>query len=664
MFVLSFFCISDLSASAATVTVTKTGTGQGTVVSSDQSTCALSCNGSSCTCTAATGALVRLSEVPASGSLFGGWGGACSGGNQTCSFTVPATSAVSVEARFQATAHSLSVSKNGDGTGTIVSSPSGINCGSSCSGNFPANTPVTLTANPSASSGFLTWSGISCQGGNNQVAACGFVMDGPKTVTATFGLGHRLTVSKNGNGTVTSSPSGINCGSQCSMLFPGTNPSVTLTATPGSGQRFKEWANGASSCGTNATCTLTLNEDKAVLATFEALASCTGKDSSGVTQTGTCSTSATCSSGNPLTDATGCESGKACCYSAPPGSSCDMSKCSTTECTQGNNNSLCAAECKNHFGTSGEYYYCESTQGGSGNYCSASENPGIVPCARSCDNPNTVDDETKICTLCHLLLLIRNITDWIFMVMTYIAFAVLVAMGILYIVSTGKPQLTGMAKSGIWAALVGFAIVLLGWVAINVILMVLADGALGSDTASFAFKTNGKWFEYNCDTQTRYTGTGGTGTGGGSGGDGSGGNLNCKDGKCAKMSDVASAAKSNASGIDPDIVMAIIDAGEGCNKSLSTDGYGSCGYSQALPSIRAKCGITGSASESCAKIQNNVQLDLNCAAWLIKDNAGRCGMDIRNVASCYNSGKPNNCANTTNRYCDRVETYYKSCKGQ
>ena len=390
---------------------------------------------------------------------------------------------------------------------------------------------------------------------------------------------------------------------------------------------------------------------------------CSGKDASATTQTGACSASATCSSGIALTDATGCTSGRACCYSAPSGSSCDMSKCSTSSCTQGTNNSLCAAECKSHFGTSGEYFYCETTQGGKGSYCSSSENPGIVPCGRSCDNPATADDETKICTLCHLLVLMRNITDWIFMVMTYIAFAVLVAMGILYIISTGKPQLTGMAKNGIWAALVGFAIVLLGWVAVNVVLFVLADGALGTDTASFSVKTNGKWFEYSCDTQTKYTGTGGVGSGGGgTTPTGNGGNLNCKDGKCAKKEDVANAAKSNASGVEADILMAIVDAGEGCNKSVSSDGYGSCGYSQALPSIRTKCGITGSASESCSKIQNNIQLDLNCAAWLIKDNAGRCGLDIRNVASCYNSGKPNNCANTTNRYCDRVETYYKSCK--
>lgn len=354
---------------------------------------------------------------------------------------------------------------------------------------------------------------------------------------------------------------------------------------------------------------------------------CSGKDASGATQTGSCSTSATCSSGTALTGASGCAAnGVACCYT-PSGDG--------------------------------------GGDGGTATACSGSENPGIVPCGRSCDNPATPDDETKICTLCHLLILIQNITNWILMVMTYIAFAVLVAMAILYIVSTGRPQLINIAKSGIWAALIGFAVVLLAWVAINVLLMVLADGALGEESAAYAIKDSktGAWFEFTCDAASKYKRTGLNNSGGaGTTPIGTGGNLNCKDGKCAKMQDVASAAQSNASGVESDIVMAIVDAGEGCNKSLSTDGYGSCGYSQALPSIRAKCGITGSASESCAKIQNNVQLDINCAAWLIKDNAGRCGMDIRNVASCYNSGKPNNCANTTNRYCDRVETYYKSCK--
>ena len=132
----------------------------------------------------------------------------------------------------------------------------------------------------------------------------------------------------------------------------------------------------------------------------------------------------------------------------------------------------------------------------------------------------------------------------------------------------------------------------------------------------------------------------------------------CSDGKCSQID---SAVANNAYGVDAATLKSILVAGEGCNKSLSTDGYGSCGYSQALPKIRAWCGITGSNSETCSKVQNDVQLDVNCAAKLIKSNAGRCGTEINQVASCYNSGKSNNCSNTTSNYCGRVNSYYATC---
>ena len=662
LFLFPFFFVPNVSAATLSVSVSSSSTGSGTIVSTGCNGANLACGagGTTCQCDVTPNATVNLIASPAEGSTFGGWSGACPASSGTaCSLTMTA-SGLTASATFVASTFPLSVSMGGAGSGTVTSTPSAINCGSSCSGNFSANTEVTLVAVPNASSAFVIWSGVSCKGGDNKGASCTVVMDGTKAVIANFEIGHKLTVSKSGNGTVTSSPSGIDCGSICSLVFPGANPSVTLTAKPDSGTSFTKWDNGASSCGTNTTCTLSLGADTAVSAVFgEAASSCSGKDSSGTTQSGACSTTSTCSSGTALTGATGCTGSVACCYAAATekcvddyGGTCEMvTSCLGTPLGQ--------------FDCSTGQTCCKTQVDPSTAPRCLSENAGIVPCGRSCDDPSTGDvDESAVCTLCHLFLLMKNITSWIFTVMTYIAFAVLVAMGILYIASAGNTQMIGVAKSGIKAALYGFAIVLLGWVAINVILMVLADGALGTDTASFSFKTKGSWFTYSCDTKSKYTRTGVSGATSGNNGaqTGSGGNLNCKDGKCAKMQDVSNAAKSNASNVEADIVMAIVDAGEGCNKSLSTDGYGSCGYSQALPAIRAKCGITGSASESCTKIQNNVQLDINCAAWLIKDNAGRCGMDIRNVASCYNSGKPNNCAKTTNRYCDRVETYYKSCK--
>ena len=58
---------------------------------------------------------------------------------------------------------SLCVTRTGTGSGLIVSSPAGIECGSSCSATFAPATQVTLTATPVAGSVFAGWRG-ACTG--------------------------------------------------------------------------------------------------------------------------------------------------------------------------------------------------------------------------------------------------------------------------------------------------------------------------------------------------------------------------------------------------------------------------------------------------------------------------------------------------------------------
>jgi hypothetical protein len=79
------------------------------------------------------------------------------------------------------TSYTLSVSKSGTGTGTVTSSPSGINCGSACSSNFSTGSSVSLMANASGGSTFTGWSG-ACTG----TGACAVTMNSAKTVAATF----------------------------------------------------------------------------------------------------------------------------------------------------------------------------------------------------------------------------------------------------------------------------------------------------------------------------------------------------------------------------------------------------------------------------------------------------------------------------------------------
>jgi hypothetical protein len=75
---------------------------------------------------------------------------------------------------------------------------------------------------------------------------------------------YTLSVSVSGNGTVTSSPSGINCGSMCTMNYSG-GTSVMLTATPTGGATFNGWG-GA--CTGNGSCLLTMNSLENVTAMF------------------------------------------------------------------------------------------------------------------------------------------------------------------------------------------------------------------------------------------------------------------------------------------------------------------------------------------------------------------------------------------------------------
>lgn len=159
--------------------------------------------------------------------------------------------------------HSLTVSKTG--SGSVTGAAGAIQCGTSCTASLAANTAVTLTASPAAGSRLASWGG-ACSG---QAASCSFSMDGAKSVTASFELipaaSFALDVVVAGQGTVNSSPAGIQCGSACRADF-STNATVTLTATPAQGQVLSAWSGACT--GQAATCQVSMSAARAVTATF------------------------------------------------------------------------------------------------------------------------------------------------------------------------------------------------------------------------------------------------------------------------------------------------------------------------------------------------------------------------------------------------------------
>lgn len=88
-----------------------------------------------------------------------------------------------VELMYLNTAYGLTVTKAGTGSGTVTSSPAGINCGTSCAADFAFNSTVTLTAAPATGSTFAGWSG-ACKG----TGTCSVQMSASRFVTATFTL--------------------------------------------------------------------------------------------------------------------------------------------------------------------------------------------------------------------------------------------------------------------------------------------------------------------------------------------------------------------------------------------------------------------------------------------------------------------------------------------
>jgi uncharacterized repeat protein (TIGR02543 family) len=245
-------------AAATDYVLTVSDTGSGTVVVNPG---ASNCTGS-CATSFASGTAVTLSAQPASGYAFDGWGGACSG-TATCSVTMNQAQSVSAAfSKIAATDYSLVVSETG--SGTVSSSPSGISCGTSCTGSYTSGTAVTLSAQPAAGYAFSGWSG-ACSG----TGTCAVTMSATKSVSATFvaaPVSYTLTVANPGSGgTISSTPGGISCASACSSSYT-AGTVVTLTEQAASGHSFGGW--GGACTGSASSCTVTMSAAQSVSASF------------------------------------------------------------------------------------------------------------------------------------------------------------------------------------------------------------------------------------------------------------------------------------------------------------------------------------------------------------------------------------------------------------
>ncbi|MCO6452952.1 MAG: S8 family serine peptidase [Caldilineales bacterium] len=137
----------------------------------------------------------------------------------------------------------LVVTHGGDGSGTISSDPSGIDCGTICSFSFTSGTSVSLDAVADNGSAFTGWSGDCSQAGE-------VTIDADKECTATFALTHNLSIVflGDGSGSVTSNPAGIDCTTDCDAEFIEAT-AVVLTALASETSDFAGWGGDCDSIG-------------------------------------------------------------------------------------------------------------------------------------------------------------------------------------------------------------------------------------------------------------------------------------------------------------------------------------------------------------------------------------------------------------------------------
>ncbi len=95
---------------------------------------------------------------------------------------------------------------------------------------------------------------------------------------------------------------------------------------------------------------------------------------------------------------------------------------------------------------------------------------GIVPCGRETDNPDTANDETARCTLCHLALIANNVILFFFSIASVTAVLMFMVAAFMYVFVGANPVAKNQAKGAAMNVVKGYLAVFTAWLIVDFVL--------------------------------------------------------------------------------------------------------------------------------------------------------------------------------------------------
>lgn len=115
---------------------------------------------------------------------------------------------------------------------------------------------------------------------------------------------------------------------------------------------------------------------------------------------------------------------------------------------------------------------------------------GLVPCGGTGE---------EMCTLCHLIVGIDGLINYGFSIMVVVGLMMLVAAGVIYVISAGNEGMMTMAKSLVKNASIGFALILGAWLIVTTVMWIMGAKENSDEGGVLGIKIE-SWNTFKCST--------------------------------------------------------------------------------------------------------------------------------------------------------------------